>query len=458
MMSKDPKEQNEAGEILTVACVREKALADPDSFVDHMRFFRSVINAPFKTTSQDLTEALRFIVFCQFSTVPAAANKQHARDFHSAYSDPAVLLEMIAKQSKSFLVSAESQVGTHTAKIPNPSVESPTALFASKEVFAAAAAESRISTASISSGQRIGAAGNAALGKTQRLLATRLEIDGVLIDIVDDIAAGGAVSKALVQVGFAPEVIESASEILKGRVSDFERQQTPGSGTKQLLWPTEDGDVVITPVHAYAMHVELARRIGLRQQAGSIIDTTFVVVGGTQPQNAGLINGDMGGRHRMLKGAPPVTESSEVRAAYRAAQRGELEFGRASTEAVNALVKSVKASYRDNRIARRQLETIIRQVIVGLAMPFIRYRDNTWHDEISAEKIKFPKWSAPLLTHGFDGIGERKSKLLGDVSRKVVGYIPVEHLGAANDVSDLIGVIEKVAGEFFGDVFKGGLQ
>jgi hypothetical protein len=439
----------------SVAELREVALTDPDNFVEYMKYFRNVLNAPFKTTSEDLVEALRFIVFSQLSHVEPPITRQISVKFFEEYRNPNAVRDLASAQADNLLKSAESQVGTHTAKIPNPSVVSPTALFSSAEVFTEAKTSRLVSSASIESGQRIGAAGNAALGKTQRLLATRLEIDGAIVEVVTDIIEGGPVSHALMQIGFSNETLETVSEILKGRLLDSEREHTPGKGTKQLLWPTEGGDVAITPVHPYAMHVELARRLEQRRKSGTWVNTTFFVVGGTKPQNAGMVNGDLGGRHRMLIGVPPKTQSFENRVTFRDAARGEIDFGRPSGEAVKELIKSLKAVNKDNRQARLELESCIRRVVVGISMPFIRFRDTSWHDEVQPDKIKHPKWAQPLLVNGYDGLGDRRARMLDDVTRKVMEHLPPTILGDGDDANDVFEIIRKVAGVFFADVFKG---
>lgn len=454
-MSSDKETQTSAGERTTVVQLRNLALSEPENFVKHMRHFRDVKNAPFVTSAADLEEDLRFIVFCQFASIPQPVKQQVNLEFYERFTTPGVLGTMIEDQTKNLLIAAESQVGTHTAKIPNPAVESPSALFANDKVFEAASASHYVTTASAKSSQRIGAAGNAAQGKAQRLLATRLDIDGVLTDVAEDIAAGGKVAQALAAIGFRSETIDGIAKIMTARMAGDGGQRTAGVGTKQLIWPTDEGDVVITPVHPYAMHVELARRLDQRREAGSRIQTTFVTVGGSQPQNAGLVNGDMGGRHRMLIGTPPTPGNVESRAVYRDTIRGEIGYGKPSADAVKALVKLLKATDRDNRESRRALEVAIRKVVVGVAMPFIRFRDASWQDTIDPDRITYPAWAAPLLRAGYKDLEEKRKRLIEDISDKVLETVDPELLGASRDVDDFRAVVNRVVDDFFTDVFKG---
>jgi hypothetical protein len=455
MMSSDTENQVLAGGGATVVELRDQALADPENFVKHMRHFRDVKNAPFRTSWAELPDALGFVVFCQFASIPQPVNRQVNLDFHRLFSRGEVFKTMVADQEKNLLIAAETQIGTHTAKIPNPAVEEPSALFANGGVFKAASHSRFVSTATIKSSQRIGAAGNAAQGKAQRLLATRLEIDGEFVDVVNDIARKGPIWNALNQIGFSGVTLNALTETISERLSSAKVFATVGKGTKQLIWPTGDGDVAITPVHPYAMHVELSRRLEKRRVAGAEIKKTFTVVGGSQPQNAGLVNGDMGGRHQLLLGSPPTIESFENRSVYRDAYRGEIDFAKPGSEAIRQLAKILKATHRDNRESRAALGAAIRQVIVGIAMPFIRFRDATWHDDINPEKVTYPKWAAALLGQGYENVGERKGRLIEDVVNQVFRSIDDGLLGAGDDANDLRTVVAKVADEFFTDVFKG---
>lgn len=454
-MSSDTDTQAPAVALRTVAQLRDQALSEPENFVKHMRHFRDVKNAPFVTSVDGLEEALQFVVFCQFASIPPQVNQQVNLEFYERFNASGNLFTMIEGQSKNLIVAAESQVGTHTAKIPNPSVESPSALFANSEVFEAAVSSHYVSTASVKSSQRIGAAGNAAQGKAQRLLATRLDIDGVLTDVAEDIAAGGKVCQALARIGFQDETLNGIAKIMNARMAGDVEQNTPGVGTKQLIWPTDEGDVVITPVHPYAMHVELARRLERRRETGSRIRTTFVTVGGSQPQNAGLVNGDMGGRHRLLIGIPPQVEGVESRTVYRDVVRGEIGYGKPSTDASISFLKLLKMTERDNRESRKALESAIRKMVVGIAMPFIRFRDASWQDGIDPNQIAFPRWAAPLIRDGYEGLTDKRKDLIEDVVDKVLEAVDPELLGARVDVDDFRAVVSKVVDEFFTDVFKG---
>ena len=157
----------------------------------------------------------------------------------------------------------------------------------------------------------------------------------------------------------------------------------------------------------------------------------------------------------MLKASPPHVSSYGYRSCYRDMERGEIAFGKASKASSKALIDSVKATHKTDVDDRQELRRRIRQVIVSVSMPFIRFRDNSWHDDIDPAKIRFPRWAKPLLTSGFVAVDEKRRDLLSDVANEVFKYLPPELLGAEDDANNLRTVVESVAKEFFSEVFKG---
>lgn len=212
----------------------------------------------------------------------------------------------LIRRQETNLVSAARDIGTHTAKIPNAAVQGPSGLFPSLRLLEEASGGDFMSSFTICADRKVGAAGDASRTRSYRLLAMRFMVDGEVVALADDIRRDGLISRALIELGFSPQVIAEIRSIISTEC-DLEGgvDQVDGAA-KVLMWPLGDDDYVgITPVHSYAMHIEITKRLKKIRAAEGWIKTRDINVGGSKPQNAGLVNSALGGRHPHLTGYPP---------------------------------------------------------------------------------------------------------------------------------------------------------
>lgn len=424
----------------------------PKDFSKFLKTYRSVNNSPFQF-SGNVAASLRILLLAHFEVFPPSMNEAAETAMWNRSEDADYFAGLIDKEAKNLLIAAREHLGTHTAKVPNPGVTGPGGLFADENVFAAASALAFVSSASFSARQRLGAAGNAAQGKAQRFLASRIRIGEQIMDVSKSIATKGVIYDAMLELGFLLETMEELAAILSGRIDGTIGDTTPGLGAKGLIWPTVEGDIVITPVHSYAMHVELAARIKERTVSPlRKIDRTHVIVGGTKPQNAGLVNSDMGGWHRMLVSRPPEIASVEDRAAERIARTGSVELAsiRRDAKVAKLLSSIIRAHWKQNEAARSQMDdataSIVRIAIhpwVDLALGGIDFRR-------SHRFAKLDPLLKELFTVGFD----RMPRSVEVVDRIVAHVVDTADIGA--DLDDALRRrIVLVAGPILSNAFKG---
>jgi hypothetical protein len=423
----------------------------PEGYLEFLKGYRSVKAAPFEM-GDDIVRSLRALVLAHFEVFPVTKTSAAEAAMWSRSRDADHFAAMVTREQPNLVIAARDHLGTHTAKIPNPSVTGPGGLFSDADVFAAAGGTSFVSSATFQSRQRIGAAGNAAQGKAQRLLASRLVFRGEIIDVSRSIAEKGVVYDAMLELGFDPSLILELSEILDGRLAGRIGDDTPGQYAKGLIWPTDLGDMVITPVHCYAMHVEFAARRLARIAANARLDTTHVVVGGSKPQNAGLINSDMGGWHRMLRSVPPEVRSDVDRVLSRSTPTSKFRFGyigkqdKASVE----FSKAVEATWRNNDAGRkaldRRIDALARQAVSPLYDVYIECCDDAYF--LVSAKERLPTAVRELVVAGFAGV-EDDVALVNDV----IAHIEASATLSLDDA--LRDRFRDVVSDVFADLFEG---
>ena len=400
-------------------------------WVGCLKHYRSVSNAPFVVRRSKIEDAMRLWCLATLDAFPQTTTEASEKAmWDNSFSDEH-LRQLILKETPNFKVAARDHLGTHTAKVPNPIVSGPGGLIRNEEIFGEAARLPFVSSASINVRQRMGAAGNAAQGRAQRFLCGRFLIDGEAVDASRNISEKGVVYEAMVAIGFDRLEVEDISNILAARMSQPESGE-PGQFAKGLIWPVDEGDVVITPVHPYAMHVELAARIKDRVAKGKRISNTHVVVGGSKPQNAGLVNSDMGGRHRLLHSFPPKVASRGSRSLFRMLATGKIPFGRVGKG------HPAVADFRDvankldwvNESARQRLDRCIGVLVSIVISPYVEVAD-AWASEGRDRRVLagLPEGARRLISDGFDGLRDCREEFMDEL----VGHVAVLPHGVAFD-------------------------
>jgi len=348
------------------------AMESENGYGEMFKFHRDIRNMPYKVNADRLREGLEKTIWSCLGQSPQVMNEKAALALWEKAREQNHAADLLRAEMKNLKIAAAGHVGTHTGKVPNPNVGGPVALIADRDVMAAAAKLPFLSSSTLKPGLKFGAAGNAAQGRAQRLLCMVFDVEGKVVSLLEDLASRGQFYEALVSIAGDSTDVDEISDILAGRLATSINEE-PGEYAKALIWPTEEGDVVITPVHPYAMHDAFQKRHRERVAGGSGLRYVSVKVGGTKPQNAGLVNNDHGGWHRHLVSVPPSTRTWAERAFYRAYFAKELAFASVgkSHPAWLKFHRVVKNLDWDNDAGRKALGHSLRKLVDISIRPYV---------------------------------------------------------------------------------------
>jgi hypothetical protein len=412
------------------------------------------LNSPFKASEETLESSLAILTLACYTKFPESGINDKFSYIAWKNSDLSIVSSYLKEGFNKLLLVASAQIGTHTGKIPNPAVSLAKVNYKA-DVFEAAGALPYLSSASIRECGFDGANGNATEGKPQRFLLTQLSINDRTMSIKDWIIDRGVLYDALVKIGCDKDDVELlAKELEQSRNSE---NDGPPRLSKFLIWPCGEQDVLITPVHAYAMTVAVHNRFDRYDRAPDInevkeedvvpfsrvrreIKNSYYKVGGGSPQNSGLITSVLNGTQRVFKSFPPKLNGKYDDIIRKAVNTGELKLSHVS-ENHDAVVNFIEALLHDkqNRFQgdkkRRSLDRIIALSLRGwieLWDKFYVYRDNP--DEFDVAMIsdmkKIEENMHPSLTTLFVE-GYRKTSAS---DRKYITNLIVEHIQKISDI------------------------
>jgi hypothetical protein len=211
-------------------------------------------------------------------------------------------------KKKEILFKAIEGMGTHVAKIPDNTVEM--GVMTADDV-SVVTGPGYLDGSSVRISRALTGAGNAGWTSAYRLLSTTVRIDGETITVADVLIHHGNMLSAFadglsaVSLGILREVGVALSEARRNRPTGID------AGQKILLFPIgPDRYRAVTPLVSAGLVGELTRRIWDRRSAGQRVITETVYIGGTQPQNSGLLVSDLGGRLSRFWSVPPQNDRS----------------------------------------------------------------------------------------------------------------------------------------------------
>jgi len=318
------------------------------------------------------------------------------------------LASVFQNQTANFKASP-AQVGTHSAKIPNTAASGKTVFTVEQPIYAAAQSSPFLSSMTVSTKQRLGAGTNASQNATNRFLLMSFLINGEIVNFGESIVERGIIYDTLIEIGMSPQQIDELStDLVKER--DTSANFPLGPNQRCLIWPTEDGDIQITPVHPFAIHFEMNSRVKRRKETDNWINTRAIKVGGSQPQNSGVINNMFSGFHYLLESLPPKTLSVGERTHYKHVKLGKIEFAslRKTDDNAVALVKALTKKGGMNMENRAVIVMLTERVIRSVLFPYFQvakfFREHTDQidllDNISGD-------SCILLEKGFEYLVSR---------------------------------------------------
>lgn len=384
------KEFDPAG--LTAARLFSELRESPASAKKIIAHFRDIQNFPFNFGTSAASEAVKFLAAINLISAStnvdddnpeAAGTADGMDDSKKAKLKPEEVIlavlsrhegmaEAIASQIKNLRLST-CQIGSHTAKIPNTSASGRTIFQFDTGIFEAAATLPLVSSATTRADFRIGGGTNAAQNATNRFLLTSAVIGNEVVNFGDSIRTKGVVFEELVKLGAPRSDLEEIAEMLDQQ-REVGEDEPLGEGQKIIFWPVDQGYVQVTPVHPVAMHVEMKRRLQERRQSQqSRLPGRRVKIGGSKPQNGGVINSRFGGWHDLLKSEPPKTLDATEARRYREHVLGDIRFTRISpqNEVLVNLENLLFKHNRSNKDVRDRINSQMKRLIRVALYPFI---------------------------------------------------------------------------------------
>lgn len=384
----------------------------------NLKKIRDTLKSPFLASEDKLESALLIAAHACYGKFPESMSEKTSDELWET-SQSSDIINILSNDFPKLYLVATTQVGTHTGKIPNATVSLPKLTY-QDEVFEAARDVHYLSSATIREKGFMGASGNAAEGKAQRFLITKIKIDDRVLSIKDWIVERGVVFDTFIKIGVNRGNLETLANALEQSIRSG--NPNPPRLAKSLIWPSDDGqDIVITPVHSYAMSVAVHNRLGKYKKPDDLMEgddipvsriwhsipRSYYKVGGANPQNSGVLTSVLGGTYRVLESFPPnIKGNTDI--LYLVDSNGAVKLSRVSKkhDAVVRFVEALQAKNINDHQKKKQKVSMER--IVGLslynwrefAIAFSPYQDDPSsldHKTLDAMKDIEGRLKKPLL-------------------------------------------------------------
>jgi hypothetical protein len=342
------------------SCVSDRlraASSDPEQLVELVRSVRSVKADTLKLSDVDPKSCVRVVIHASLGDNPSVLPKGEALDaFVSTFNTAEALRDAVSKQARSFIGAAES-IGTHSDKVPDPTR-------GNGSFFAEATATVVGFVAGLSTRDRskIAGAGNAADSRAMALFSKKVAIGNRVITVAENLVEGGVFFEVLLESGTPADLLDQVRSTLKQRMAGPSDAPVECE-TKVLILPNgEGGDTLVSPVHSYQTFDTFSKRLKAMRDAHAHISTRSHNVGGSKPQNAGILNNAYNGTHQLLVGVPPKGRRFSDAERIQVAAAGGSLLRNPSTEAVDA-INAVMEDRRNNVDIRSRLLDLLDEAV-----------------------------------------------------------------------------------------------
>lgn len=408
----------------THSCVSDRlraASSDPEQLVEFVRSTRSVKAETLRISEVDPKACLGAVALASLCDNPSTLSKGEALNaFATAFHATDALREVIAKQEKTFVGAARS-IGTHSDKVPDPT-RGNGSFFAE----ATATVEGYVAGLSTRDRSKVAGAGNAADSRAMALLSKKIAVGNRVVTVAEDLVDGGIFLDVLMSNGMSASLLDEVRAILKERMAGPSDAPVECE-TKVLTLPNEEGGyTLVSPVHSYQAFDTFSKRLKAIRDAHGYIATRAHNVGGSKPQNAGILNNAYNGTHRLLVGVPPIQRRySDADRLHAMAAAGSL-LRQPSAETVEQ-IDAVMNDQRNNVDLRNRLLDLLDDAIgeiTGQLVLAMRLADD---GDMPIETIVDPD-ERELVDRGWHGLDQDRRTRIVDachlrISSSVVGNV-----------------------------------
>jgi hypothetical protein len=319
------------------------------------------------------------------------------------HSLPAALSKLSLLQQNGLIRAAESQIGSHNAKVTNTNVGHPMYidLKPGDTVFAGG-----VSPRTTRLSRTMGAAGNAADAGYMGFLCAACLLDGQAVTIAEDLSRKGGLYKACLQVGMDPSLADKLHDILARRYSCAD-DVTIDRFIKQIFVSRGQAGryALVSPLQSEGLRAEVERRVRTRREQGQRFNTATTAVGGANAINAGRLNVEIGGRHTHFLCLPPEQAGIDSRSDWMNAQllflagTGTVFRPRGLSTATIAAFKSTLRDRRQNRAAQNLYHNTLYHAATELIVPAQGLGDLLYEqDDCLLDQARFTKVPPYLKT------------------------------------------------------------
>lgn len=429
-----------------------------DGFAAIRSFFKNITNSPFQAEQSCLRQAVELLIVANMISQShykpemqqVGEQQRKLPPEEQAWRAFQVLgvKTVLAAQVNNLRISA-TQMGTHTAKSPNTAAAGRTSFFADPAIVEAAKNSPLVSSMSTWAKLRVGGGGNAAQNGTTGFLMMSLRVDDEIINVADSIRTKGEIFTILEELGIDRADLNQMSDSLQAQFA-LPDEEPLGDNIKCLLWPTGDGRYhQISPVHPFAMHVEVMERLSRRTGEGKRIPTNNIKIGGANPQNSSVVNSKYQGVHRLLKSVPPKVVEGAEQKTFKLKMKDALSPARIG-EADSVLKDLEKKLKRPNTNAqlRAAIDRLIRKLVVRASAPYLEARailsDNVGQEIELISNLDVD--SRQLLLDGYTVMTNR-DYFHRSIAKHAMGRLP--------ESDAIVNAFRRVANEFLAACFQG---
>ncbi len=352
-----------------------------------------------------------------------------------------------------FLRVAKKGFHEFNTKIPNASNDGKSLFRTIKKEYSY---QPFVTSRTVNTTKKYGSVDNAALSFAQKILSHQFILDGEFKCIGIELTTDSLVRKTLIKMGLPEKITKKIGMVIQDNIESPNKDDIHRF-SKQIFFPCDNGQyIVVTPVQHTGLSEEFHRRITrIMVDPNKFIAFRNTFVAGANPINAGLLNSELGGRHKHLLAIPPKKNNKMgiLKRILLFLPKNKTLFPSDRTEIIDfELFKKIERSKSNNRMIRakrtREVQKIINLIIFDSCF-LAKNLFSLEHSEIIFDSI--PDVEHKLIDAKYrDGknMSPQDIKFLVDINMK---NIKLHHEKMLNET------VEKEFRDIFQTVFRKGL-
>ncbi|MCP3945019.1 MAG: hypothetical protein GY710_26575 [Desulfobacteraceae bacterium] len=163
-----------------------------------------------------------------------------------------------------------------------------------------------VSSRTVMMTKKYGSVENSSISFAQKILSHQFILEEKFICIGVEFKTDSLVRQTLIEMGLPEKIAKEIGQAIQNNMENPNKDAVHRF-SKQIFFPCDnDKYVVITPVQHSGLSDEFHRRIGkVVSNSNQFVAFRNTVVAGANPINSGLLNSELGGRHKHLLALPP---------------------------------------------------------------------------------------------------------------------------------------------------------